>query len=196
MFHVCSAQRRRRSASAVLKFGRTDVMNVGWSGPPVCLRAVAFNVRAASAGGRTNQPTNQPPPPPPPPVSSWRRQREQQLIPHAAPAEGKLTPRMHTKPESLWKYILSVLPAFLCSETKKNLHFIFSLFLCVWRPLEMIFALCVCSLLLFHPSWLVVAVCKQKAFVCFANIVCVGWVNVHVWVYVCVCVWRRTCSWM
>lgn len=52
------------------------------------------------------------------PESSWKRQPGQRLILHAAPAEGKLTPHMHTKPESLWKYILSVLTAFLCSKTK------------------------------------------------------------------------------
>lgn len=61
------------------------------------------------------------------PESSWKRQLGQQLISHAAPAEGKLTPHMHTKPESLWKYILSVLAAFLCSKTKKFTFYILSI---------------------------------------------------------------------
>lgn len=56
---------------------------------------------------------------------------------------GKLTPHMHTKPESLWKYTLSAL------EQDKNLHFIFFLFLS--RPLETIFLLCVSVLAWYYP---------------------------------------------
>lgn len=65
------------------------------------------------------------------PESSWKRQPEQQLISHAVPAEGKLTPHMHAKPESLWKYILSVLAAFLSSKAKIYILYSFLLPLCL-----------------------------------------------------------------
>ncbi len=86
------------------------------------------------------------------PESSWKRQPEQQLISHAAPAEGKLTPHMHTKPESLWKYILSVLAAFLCSKTKKFTFYILSIPPCLEASRDDLCGVCVCVCVFAHVS--------------------------------------------
>lgn len=126
------------------------------------------------------------------PESSWKRQPEQQLISHAAPAEGKLTPHMHTKPESLWKCILSVLAAFLCSKTKK-IYILYSLYFSLFRGLLRC-SLCVCVYVVcvmwacchYITPWHVVTECVNTWLLCFCLVgVCVnaGCVIVHVWVY-------------